>query len=115
MRPTASLMILAFLELLVSDARAQETSISVNIEGASGQLQRTPALVIREVVAPTVSVKTAPAAALKTQGAPKKDAASKSSAAGAPFLASALQPIVFPGLLPPVDGEMGTTGNPKYD
>ncbi len=115
MRPTASLMILAFLALLVSDARAQETSISLNIEGASGQLQRTPALVIREVVAPPVIVKTAPAAALKTQGAPKKDAASKSSAAGAPSLASAIQPIVFPALLPSVDGEMVTTGNPKYD
>src|SRR5207244_8389663 len=26
-----------------------------------------------------------------------------------------IQPLVFPGLLPSVDGEMGTTGNPKYD
>ena len=115
MRSTASLIILAVLALLVSDARAQEQSISLNIEGASSPLQRTPALVIHEVVAPTVTVKTAPAAALKTQGAPKKDAASKSSAAGAPSLASAIQPIVFPGLSPSVDGEMVTTGNPKYD
>ena len=87
MRSTASLIILAFLALLVSDARAQEQSISLNIDGVSGQLQRTPALIIHEVVAPTVTVKTAPAAALKTQGAPKKDAASKSSAAGAPSAA----------------------------
>jgi soluble lytic murein transglycosylase-like protein len=108
-------MILAFLALLVSDARAQETSISLNIEGASGQLQRTPALIIHEVVAPPVVVKTAPAAALKTQGAPKKDAASKSSAAGAPSVTPSSQPIVFPAVLPNVTGEMWTTGNPKYD
>jgi soluble lytic murein transglycosylase-like protein len=115
MRSTASLMILAFLALIVIDARAQEASISLNIEGASGQLQRTPALVIHEVVAPPVIVKTAPAAALKTQGAPKKDAASKSSAAGAPSVTPSTQPIVFPAVSPTVDGEMGTTGNPKYD
>ncbi|HXI91408.1 MAG TPA: lytic transglycosylase domain-containing protein [Blastocatellia bacterium] len=115
MRSTASLIILAFLPLLVGDARAQEQSLSLNIEGESSPLRRTPALVIHEVVAPTVTVKSAPAAALKTQGAPKKDAASKSSAAGAPSLASAIQPIVFPGLSPSVDGEMVTTGNPKYD
>src|SRR5438552_288669 len=115
MRSTAGLMILAFLALLVSDARAQEQSISLNIEGASGQLQRTPALIIREVVAPPVIVKTAPSATLKTQGAPKKDAASKSSAACAPSVPQAIPPIVFPGLLPSGDGEMGTTGNPKYD
>ena len=66
MRSTASLMILAFLALLVSDARAQETSISLNIEGASGQLQRTPALVIHEVVAPPVIV-TSPQAAAKVE------------------------------------------------
>src|SRR5437867_7093486 len=117
MRSTASLMILAFLALLVSDVRAQETNISLNIEGASSELQRTPKLVIQEVIAPPSTVKNAPAAALKTQGAPTKSATYKSSAvtAGAPSVPQATLPIVFPALLPPVDGEMGTTGNPKYD
>ena len=117
MRSTASLMILAFLALLVSDVRAQETNISLNIEGASSELQRTPKLVIQEVIAPPSIVKNAPATALQILGAPTKNAAYKSSAvtAGAPSVASATQPIVFPTLLPSVDGEMGTTGNPKYD
>jgi len=112
---TARLMILAFLALLVSDARAQETSISLNIEGASAQLQRTPALVIHEVVAPPSIIRNGPAAALKTQGAPTKNAASKSIAAGAPSVAPASQPMVFPTASTSVSGEMGTTGNPKYD
>jgi soluble lytic murein transglycosylase-like protein len=115
MRLTASLMILGFLVLIVSDARAQEASISLNIEGASAQLQRTPALVIHEVVAPPAIVKNAPAAALKTQGAPTKNAASKSSAAGAPSVAPASQPIVFPTPSTSIAGEMATTGNTKYD
>lgn len=112
---TTSLMILAFLALPVSDARAQETSISLNIEGASAQLQRTPALVIHEVVALPAIVKNAPAAALKTQGAPTKNAASKTSAAGAPFVVPASQPIVFPTASTSIAGETGTTGNTKYD
>jgi soluble lytic murein transglycosylase-like protein len=115
MRSTTSLMILAFLALIVSDARAQEASIPLNVEGETAQLQRTPALVIHEVVPPSVIVKTAPAAALKTQGAPTKDAASKSSAAGAPSVVPATRPIVFPAVSPSVAGEMGTSGNPKYD
>lgn len=115
MRSTASLMILAFLALIVSDARAQEASIPLNIEGASAQLQRTPALVIHEVITPPAAVKTVPAAALKTQGAPVKGTASKSSGAGAPSVAPGSQPIVFPGSSTSIIGEMGTTGNPKYD
>ncbi len=115
MRSTASLMILAVLTLVASDARAQEASIPLNIEAASEQLQRTPALVIHEVIIPPAIVKNTPAAALKTQGGPTKTATSKSSAAGATSLASAAQPIVFPPGLAPSSGEMGTTGNPKYD
>ena len=114
MRSTASLMILAVLSLIVSDARAQEASIPLNVEAASKQPQRTPALVIHEVVAPPAIIKNAPAAALKTQGAPTKTAA-KSSAAGAPSLASTTQPIVFPAALATGAGEVGSTGNPKYD
>jgi soluble lytic murein transglycosylase-like protein len=115
MRSTANLMILAFLTLIVSDVRAQEASIPLNIEGASAELQRTPALVIHEVVPPPAIVKNAPAAVLKTQGAPTKNAASKLTAAGAPSVAPATQPIVFPAVAPSVAGEMGTSGNPKYD
>lgn len=114
MRFTASLMILAFLALIACDAQAQEASIPLNIEGATAQLQRTPALVIHEVVAPPVVAKPDPAGALKTQGAPTKNAASKQSAAGAPSVAPTSQPIVFPGSATG-GGEMGTTGNPKYD
>ncbi|HSE38687.1 MAG TPA: transglycosylase SLT domain-containing protein, partial [Blastocatellia bacterium] len=110
---TAGPIILASLVLLVSDARAQEASFPLSVEGASAQLQRTPALIIHEVIAPPSIVKNASAAALKTQGAPPKNAASKSSAAGAPSVTPASQPIVFPTSLG--SGEMGSTGNPKYD
>lgn len=115
MRFTASLMITAFLVLIVSDARAQESSISLNVEGASQQIQRTPALVIHEVVTLPAIVKNAPAAALKTTGAPTKTAASRLSAAGAPSVVPSTAPIFFPALPPAVVSEMGTTGNPKYD
>ena len=110
---TASPIIMASLFLLVTDARAQEPSFPLSVEGASAQLQRTPALVIHEVITPPAIVKNATATALKTQGAPTKNAASKLSAAGAPSVTSASQPIVFPtagGI-----AEMGSTGNPKYD
>ena len=113
MKLTASLIILAFLALIVSDARAQEASIPLNIEVASAELQRTPALVIHEIATPSAILKNAPAAAIKTQGAPTKNAASKSSAAGAPAQVPGTQPIVFPAASGA--GEMGTTGNPKYD
>jgi soluble lytic murein transglycosylase-like protein len=109
-------MIIAFLALIVSDVRAQEASIPLNIEAATEQLQRTPALVIHEVVTPPPSVvKTPPPADLKTQGAPTKNAASKSTAAGAPSAIQAQQPMVLGAVAPPISGEMGTTGNPKYD
>jgi len=115
MRLTASLMILGFLALLASDARAQETNISLNIQGASAEPQRTPALVIHEVISPPSTFKDAPAAALQVPGAPTKKAAYKSSAviAGAPSVALSTQPIVFHEVSP--SGEMVTTGNPKYD
>jgi soluble lytic murein transglycosylase-like protein len=108
MRPAASLIILAFLAL-IGDARAQEAGLPLSIEGTNEQLQRTPALVIHELITPVT--RTA-ASALKTQGAPTKNAASKISAAGAPTMTAA-QPIVFPGVTG--NAEMGTTGNPKYD
>jgi hypothetical protein len=104
-------MILAFLAFIASDARAQEAGLPLSIEGTSDQLQRTPALVIHEITTPVKSNAAAPA--LKTQGAPTKNAASKITAAGAPTTTTAAPPIVFAGATG--TGEMGTTGNPKYD
>ena len=112
---TAGLIIMALLVLLVTDSRAQDATLSLSVESANAQLPRTPALVIHEVVPPPASVKNTPATALKTQGAPTKNAASKLLAAGAPSVASSSQPIVFPSPSTGFAGEMGTTGNPKYD
>ncbi len=112
---TASLMILALLALTVSDARAQETSISLNVEDATVERQRTPSLVIHEVIAPPAMSKSGPDVALKSQGAPGKNVASKSNAAGAPSVVPASKPIVFPTSLTSFDSEMATTGNAKYD
>jgi soluble lytic murein transglycosylase-like protein len=108
-------MILVFLGLIAIDARAQEVNISMNADGASVPLQRTPALVIHEVVPPPAIVKTLPSAALKTQGASTKNATSKSFAAGAPSATTASQPILFPAGLASLTGEVATTGNAKYD
>ena len=104
---TASLL-MVFLVLLVTDARAQEASIPLSVEGTE-QLQRTPALVIHEVV-PAAK----PAVALKSQGAAAKDAASaaKSSAVASQ---SPAKPILMSAQYDSASGEIGTTGNPKYD
>ena len=110
MRPAVGIIILAFLALFAADARAQEAGLPLSIEGTNEQLQKTPSLVIQEVVTPLM--RNAPASALKTQGAPTKNAASKISVAGAPTMTSA-QPLVFPGATG--NAEMATTGNPKYD
>jgi len=120
MRSTGSLMIAAVLALIVSDARAQESSISLNVEGSSQQIQRTPALVIHEVYTLPATVKNAPAAALKSPASQTKNGTSKSSpagapATGAPSVVPSTAPIFFPALPPAVVSEMGTTGNPKYD
>jgi hypothetical protein len=113
MRSTASLMVVAFMALVASDALAQEAGIPLNLEAVNAQ-QRTPMLVmIHEVVTPP-ALKNPPATALKTLGAPPKNAASK-SAAGAPPVPSTTRPIVFPAALVAGGGEMTSTGNPKYD
>ena len=114
MRLIASLMSLALFVLIAADARAQEASIPLSVDGAAVELQRTPALVVREVATPSAILKNAPAPQLKTQGAPTKNAASKQTAIGAPTLASAAQPIVFPSAGSGAS-EVATTGNPKYD
>jgi soluble lytic murein transglycosylase-like protein len=108
-------MIAAVLALIVSDARAQESSISLNVESASQQLQRTPALVIHEVVTIPAIVQNPPATKLKTTGSPTKNGLSKVAAAALPSVVQSTAPIFFPALPPAVVSEMGTTGNPKYD
>jgi len=108
-------MIVAFLALIVTDARAQEASVPLAAETASSLLPRTPALVVHEIVTMPAVVDKAPAAVLKTQGPPTQNAASKPPADSAPSAIATAQPIVFPGASNSVNGEMGTTGNPKYD
>src|SRR5262245_49901497 len=115
MKSIASLMIIAFLALVVNEAQAQEASIPLNLDAASEQLQRTPSLVIHEVVKPPSVTKPPSATELKTQGAPTKNTASKSSAAGASSATQPQKPIVVPTTSGWVYNEMGTTGNPKYD
>src|SRR5439155_25318326 len=97
MRSTGSLMIAAVLALIVSDARAQESSISLNVDGSSQQIQRTPALVIHEVYSLPAAVKNAPAAALKSPSSQAKNPASKSSQVGAPATGT---PSVVPSTAP---------------
>src|SRR5262249_37839925 len=106
MRPAAAIIIRAFLALFATEARAQEAGLPFTIEGTNEQIQKTPSLLIKQVV-----TRNEPAPTLKTQGAPTKNAAAKISAAGAASMTAA-QPIVFPAN---GNGEMVTTGNPKYD
>jgi soluble lytic murein transglycosylase-like protein len=113
MRLNIGLLIAALVALIVGDARAQEVSIPLNIEAANEQIQRTPALVVHEVV--TLPVNNSPASALKAKGVPTKTAALKSTAAGAPAVIQPPSPIVLQADSTSVPKEMGTTGNPKYD
>jgi soluble lytic murein transglycosylase-like protein len=115
MRLSASLMIIALLALIVSEARAQESSIPLNVEAAAAEPQRTPALVIHEVVAVARADKSAPVVAPKTQGVQTKNAASKLLAAGAPSVPSSSPLIVVPAASVSGMSELQTTGNPKYD
>lgn len=115
MKLTVCLAVIAFFAIIVSDARAQETSVNLAVGAASEQLRRTPALVVHEISIPLSIVKPGTAVAQKTQGAPSKDAAAKSSAAGALSVVSSAPPIVLPAGMAPPHFEMVTTGNPKYD
>ncbi|MFY9555436.1 MAG: lytic transglycosylase domain-containing protein [Blastocatellia bacterium] len=120
MRSTARLITLALFALFVSDARAQEASIPLNVGAVAEQLQRTPSLVIHEVVKPPASIKPVLDAGLKAPGAQAKNATSKSSAAGAAGVltphVNASPPVVLPSAVSTsVSTETTTTGNPKYD
>lgn len=112
---TVILAVIAFFAIIVNTANAQEASVMVNVGAATDQLQRTPALVVHEIPTPASSLKPGTPAAQKTQGAPQKNAAAKSPAAGAPAVVQS-QPIVLPAaaVISAGDGRV-TTGNPKYD
>lgn len=115
MKLTGSLMIAASLLLFVNDARAQETSISLNVNSTPQPLAKTPALVVHEVLTIPAIVKNLPVAPQKTPGATTKTAPSRSTATGATGVVPNTAPIFFPALPPADVSEMGTTGNPKYD
>ena len=112
MKLTACLVV-TFLFAII--AHAQEASVAVNVGVSSEQLQRTPALVVHEITTPAPSLKPGPGTAQKTEGAPPKNAAAKSPAAGAPSVVQATQPVVLPAAAASAHGEIVTTGNPKYD
>ncbi len=116
MKLPVCLTVTVLFAIIVSDARAQEASVNLSVGAASEQLQRTPALVVHEIPTPSSIVKPGTAVAQNTQGAPSKDAAAKSSAAGAPSVVQSTQPIVLPAaaIISARDGKV-TTGNPKYD
>lgn len=113
---TVNLAVIAFFSIIVSTAHAQEASVMVNVGAATDQLQRTPALVVHEIPTPASSLKPGTSTTQQTQGAPQKNAAVKSPAAGAPAVAQSTQPIVLPAaaIISARDGRV-TTGNPKYD
>ena len=123
-----SFIVLTFIAsagLFVSDVRAQETSIPMNVEAVASarpQLQRTPMMVVHEVVKP-VDTKSLTPDALKMQGAPAKNnvaakaAPAKTGEAGT-TAAATLTPIVLPSgqsTIQPAAHNMETTGNPKFD
>jgi hypothetical protein len=123
-----SIIVLAFIALpglLVSEARAQETSMPMNVEtvaSARPQLQRTPMMVVHEVVKP-VDAKSITPDALKGQGATAKNSATAKAATvktgeASPTTAATLTPIVLPSAqatVQPAAHNMVTTGNPKFD
>ena len=66
MRPTVFIAIIAFLALVAGDANAQEQNIPLSVEGSNVELQRTPSLVVHEVVTPQPTKALAPSTAKNT-------------------------------------------------
>lgn len=114
MKSTAWLVIIGFFVVVVGDARAQEASI-LSVEAGSDQLRRTPALIVHEVAATLSTVKPAGTEANKPDAAPAKKTPSKSVAVATSAMIQIPKPLVLPAGSTPIVGEMGTTGNPKYD
>lgn len=122
MKLTVHLAVIAFFSIIVivggvvNVARAQDASVMLSVGSANDQLPKTPALVVHEIIIPASSLKTGPGTAQTTQGAPTKNVAAKSPAAGAPSVVSNTKPLVLPvaATILATDG-MVTTGNPKYD
>lgn len=106
----------ALLALAASEAQAQEAGIPINADLVAGQqIQRTPAMVIHEVAAPTQKTSTPePARAAVTPSKKTKGATSTvAAAAQGPVTQS---PIIMAGSAGENGApEMATTGNPKYD
>jgi soluble lytic murein transglycosylase-like protein len=114
MRLPAILMIAAILALITTGAQAQERSIPLSLDAAV-ELQRTPALIVHEALAPLRAGNSATVNPQKTQGAQNKNAAPKTLAAGAPTVSVTAPLIVMPAAPPSGDGAIQTTGNPRYD
>lgn len=112
----ACLVVTIFLAILASDARAQEADVAANISASNEQLQRTPALVVHEILIPASTLKPVPGASQKTQGAATNYAPAKSPGAGGSTGITATKPVVLPAVATiNVLTDMVTTGNPKYD
>jgi soluble lytic murein transglycosylase-like protein len=113
MKPIVVFAALALSALMFVDAWAQDTNSTSNSEPPAGHSERIPSLVIHDAPAPSLGDKNAPVAELKAQGAPTKNAASKSTA-GALSVPPATQPLVL-SPVPASTGGQITTGNSKYD
>jgi len=124
MKSLIVLTIIALAGLFVSDARAQETGIPMNVEAVTSarpQLQRTPMMVVHEAAKP-VDAKIISPDALKAQGGPVKNnpagKADQAKTGEAIAAAASPAPIVLPAgqsNLQPAAHNMETTGNPKFD
>lgn len=123
MKFTVHLAVIAFFAFIinltggVNVARAQDASVMLTVGNANDQLQKTPALVVHEITIPQSIVKPVLGATQNTQGAPSKNAAAKSPAAGAPAVNQSTAPLVLPAAatISANEGMVTTTGNPKYD
>jgi hypothetical protein len=109
------LIIIGFIALVVGDARAQETTIPLNIESASDQVRRTPAMVVHEVSPPSSTLKASGAELNKNVAGSLKKTASQSKSTVIPTVSEIPKPMVLPAGSISTASIMGTTGNSKYD
>jgi hypothetical protein len=117
----SSVMLVAIALLATAgEIKAQDANISMDVDSAATAptLQRTPAMVIREIAIPVQ--KTTAGAAGPGPLTPSKKAGGKATqptAGSTPVQAPIVQsPIFMPGTVSPnAASEMSTTGNPKYD
>lgn len=107
----------ALLALAANKAHAQEPAIPINIDYAAGQqVQRTPAMVIHEVVPIQKTAAPEPARVALTPSKKTNAKGATSIVAAAAQGPVAQPPIVMTGSASQNGAsEMATTGNPKYD